>query len=203
MNTGKKIVAGLGNPGKSYEKTPHNAGQNAVLYIAAQYEVDKWSFDRRSQCWCADIISGDGNFLLVIPAGYMNRSGEALKKLLLKRGVLKDLKNEDLIIIHDDIDIPLGGLKISLGGSSGGHNGLRDIINKLGVKDFIRVRMGVSPAGKDGVADKPNKEEVANFLLRPMNFFDRRKLKKIFPDAKKAVSIIARDGYERAMDKFN
>lgn len=197
------VITGLGNPGRAYKKTPHNAGRSAVVYLAGVFGVNKWRFDRDAQCWRADIISEEGKLSFVLPENYMNRSGEVLKSVFEKEGWAREFEGEKLIVVYDDIDIVMGRLKISFDGSSGGHNGVQNIIDEMGTKNFIRLRIGVSPKGRGGEIDKPEGDEVTSFLLAPLNVFDRGKLRKVFPKVKYTISTILRDGFEKAMNEFN
>ncbi|MDD4203034.1 MAG: aminoacyl-tRNA hydrolase [Candidatus Omnitrophica bacterium] len=134
-----KIIAGLGNPGKEYEKTRHNAGFMAIDVLSKKHgiSVKKNAFNG---------LIGQGTIagkkvMLIKPQTYMNLSGIALK------AVADKIENSnDLLVVHDDIDIALGKIRIRSGGSSGGHNGISSIIDQLGTKDFDRLRIGIKPS---------------------------------------------------------
>ncbi|HJN78384.1 MAG TPA: aminoacyl-tRNA hydrolase [Myxococcota bacterium] len=140
-----KFVVGLGNPGKKYEQTRHNAG-----FLVVRRLGERWGIDCQRKQFGA--LVGDGAIrhertVLAMPQTYMNRSGHPTRSLLgfYKAGV------DDLIIVHDDLDIPFGELKLKKGGGHGGHNGLRDLHKHFGGGDYLRVRFGVSrpPEGWD------------------------------------------------------
>jgi peptidyl-tRNA hydrolase, PTH1 family len=137
------LIAGLGNPGKKYEKTRHNAGFMFVDYyfdkFRDEFGLGDWEFKKNLN---AEISVGkheDEKKILFKPRTFMNLSGDSIKKAL----DYYKIDITDLIIVHDDIDLPLGKIRINLGASSAGHNGVQDIIEKLGTKDFTRIRYGI------------------------------------------------------------
>jgi len=139
-----KIIVGLGNPGLRYKKTRHNAGFLVLENFAKRKECDFTNFNN-SKKLRSDIAKGrceNENFFLVKPTTYMNNSGQAVSAVLDYHK--NDAKVKDLIIIHDDIDLELGQIKISKGSGSAGHRGVESIINHVKSKDFIRIRVGIS-----------------------------------------------------------
>ena len=135
-----KLVVGLGNPGEEYENTRHNTGRIIVSLVEKKLENNKIKF--------------------LTPDNFMNNSGKAVAPLVKTK---KDLK--DLVVIYDDIDLPIGKMKISFNRSSGGHNGLGSIIKALKSEEFLRIRIGISPATLSGKIKKPRGEkEVIKFF---------------------------------------
>jgi PTH1 family peptidyl-tRNA hydrolase len=136
---------------------------------------------------------------LVVPDTFMNNSGHAAAHFVKnKKGA------GSLIVIHDDLDIPLGSMKISFGRSSGGHNGVESIIKALKTNDFVRVRIGVSPAGAKGMARKPSGEDkVLKFLLTKFRTEEMTTLKRVFKKVVEACEVIAKDGRGAGMNQFN
>src|SRR3989344_1391401 len=132
-----KLVVGLGNPGAEYENTRHNAGRILVRLVEKKLEDSKLKIK------------------FITPDTFMNNSGPAVLKALAGKKALKDL-----IVIYDDIDLPLGKIKISFNRSSGGHNGLNSIIKALKSQEFLRIRVGISPATPKGVVKKPKGEKA-------------------------------------------
>jgi len=202
------IIVGLGNPSKTYKKTRHNVGKKAILYLATQYGVGKWSFDRKSKCWYADILSGEGKITFILPENYMNRSGEALKIFLSARDWLSDVAGEGLLVLYDELDLPLGKTRISFGGSAGGHRGVQNIIDEIGTREFVRLRIGIASEKKEyenrsAVSGSGQRKSAADFVLGEFSFFENRKVKKTFLHLKDIISTIARDGHKEAMNKFN
>jgi PTH1 family peptidyl-tRNA hydrolase len=174
-----KLVVGLGNPGKEYENTRHNTGRILVGLIQKKLEDSKIKF--------------------ITPDTFMNNSGKAVAPLIKNK---KDLK--DLVVIYDDIDLPLGKMKISFNRSSGGHNGLGSIIKHLKSEEFLRIRIGISPATPKGVVKKPKGEKaVLNFLLGEFKKPELETLKKLSKKVAEAVETIFSESKEKAMSIYN
>jgi peptidyl-tRNA hydrolase, PTH1 family len=134
-----KLIIGLGNPGEEYKKTRHNAGFLAVDKIADNFQFSIFNFQSIFNAEITNEIFENEKVILIKPQTFMNNSGQAVKAVLNYYKI--DLK--DIIIIHDDLDIPLGEYKISKNKNSGGHKGVQSVIDNLGTKDFTRVRIGV------------------------------------------------------------
>lgn len=176
-----KIVFGLGNIGEKYENTRHNAGA-----LVCQNILDKEFIENVKV-----------KFLL--PETFMNDSGKVARKYIKEK---KDLKN--FIVIYDDMDLPLGKIKISFDRSSGGHNGLESIINNVKSQEFVRIRIGVSGSTAKGTAKKPKGEDkVLKFLLGDFKKEELAILKKESKRVAEAIEIIFSEGREKAMSLFN
>lgn len=155
--TPKKIrmVAGLGNPGDEYENTRHNAGFKSIDVLAAQAGVTYWKNQLGAlvatiQVHDPEAEGGRREVVLVKPQSYMNASGGPISKLCAQYKI----HAEELLVIHDELDIPEGDVRVKVGGGHAGHNGLRSIINKMGSRDFSRIRTGIgNPPGRMAVAD--------------------------------------------------
>ena len=174
-----KLVVGLGNPGKEYENTRHNTGRILVGILEKKLEDSKIKF--------------------ITPDTFMNNSGKAVLPFIKTK---KDLK--DLVVIYDDIDLPLGKIKISFNRSSGGHNGLESIIKKLKSQEFLRIRVGISLSTPKGVVKKPKGEKaVLNFLLGEFKKSELEILKKLSKKVTEAVETIFTEGSGKAMSVFN
>jgi PTH1 family peptidyl-tRNA hydrolase len=167
------IVAGLGNPGPEYVGTRHNVGRDFLQ--AFEGKLPK-------------------NAKLVTPDVYMNNSGGPLKKLVPSKKAA-----ERLIVIHDELDLPLGRIKISYGSSAGGHNGVKSIQAALKTQDFTRVRVGISPSTPSGKLKRPDREKIVDFVLGKFKPADVEKLKKAKKLALEAVELIIEDGPQAAM----
>lgn len=135
-----KLIIGLGNPGEKYKNNRHNAGFIMLDKIQKKLSFPEFYFEKKFN---AEISEGPNKILLVKPQTFMNNSGEAVQKIL---SYYKLMPN-DLIVIHDDLDIEIGNYKISSDSSAAGHNGVQDIMNKLGTQNFKRIRIGVEAAG--------------------------------------------------------
>lgn len=174
-----KLVVGLGNPGKEYENTRHNTGRIMVGLIEKKLEDKKIKF--------------------ITPDNFMNNSGKAVAFLVKSK---KDLK--DLVVIYDDIDLPLGKMKISFNRSSGGHNGLGSVIKSLKSEEFLRIRVGISPATSKGVVRKPKGEKtVLKFLLGEYKKSELETLKKLSKKVAEAIKCVFVESKEKAMSLYN
>ena len=150
-----RMVAGLGNPGDEYENTRHNAGFKAIDELARQAGVTYWKTQLGAEVAVIQVHDPDADgarreVVLVKPQSYMNTSGGPISKLCAQYQV----SVEELLVIHDELDIPEGDVRVKVGGGHAGHNGLRSIIDKMGSRDFSRIRTGIgNPPGKMAVAD--------------------------------------------------
>jgi PTH1 family peptidyl-tRNA hydrolase len=134
-----KIIVGLGNPGPEYQETRHSVGFMALDRIASEYQFDKFHLEKKFEAEISEGNIKQEKCLLVKPQTFMNRSGESVQKIL--NFYKQDIKN--LIVIHDDLDISLGELKIAFDRNSAGHKGVQSIIDSLGSKEFKRIRIGI------------------------------------------------------------
>jgi PTH1 family peptidyl-tRNA hydrolase len=193
------LIVGLGNPGDEYEKTRHNTGRIILEQIAKANDFSEWKNDMKVKSFRAKGELDDEKVEFLLPNTFMNNSGVAVAPLI---DGPKKLKN--LIVVYDDMDLPLGSLKISFNRSSGGHNGMESIIKKLKSEEFVRIRIGVSPSTPAGKLKKPKGEAaVLKFLL---GVFKEDELKIIKNQSKKVAEIIAmvsKEGKEKAMTLFN
>jgi PTH1 family peptidyl-tRNA hydrolase len=185
-----KLIVGLGNPGPEYELTPHNLGFLTVDRIANDHNVEIRNRQCRAQT--ARTTIGPEQVVLAKPETYMNLSGLAVSELLEKL----ELKPEtDLIVIQDELDFPFGTLRVQRARSSAGHNGIESIIDSLGTKDFVRVRIGVAPEHKP----RDGKE----YLLSPMRKAQLKAIDPVLDDAAEAAKMIVTEGPAVAMQRFN
>jgi PTH1 family peptidyl-tRNA hydrolase len=175
-----KLVVGLGNPGKEYEGTRHNTGRILVTMIEKK-------------------IDPNIKIKFITPDTFMNNSGRAVAPLVKSK---KDLK--DLVIIYDDIDLPIGRMKLSFNRSSGGHNGLNSIIKALKSEEFLRIRIGIAPATPSGKIKKPKGEEaMLKFLLGKYKESELAELKKLSKKVTEAIEVALTEGKEKAMSLYN
>jgi len=190
-------IVGLGNPGEEYERTRHNAGRLALEYFAKKNEFAEWDFSKKYESLVSEgkikkpasakASAGKENALLLLPETFMNNSGKAVKNLSPK----------NLIVVHDDIDLPLGKFKIAFGRGSGGHKGVESVMRALKTKDFWRIRIGVAPK------KKPDHKKIPDFLTSPMRKPDLETLKKSFKKISEALETMLSDSPERAMNLYN
>ena len=185
----RHVVVGLGNPGERYAQTRHNAGVLAVDVLLERTGGRLKS--HKSGCLVAEGNLRGNRVVLARPTTYMNESGRPV------RGLVSWYKQpvDNLIVVHDEIDIPFGEVRVKAGGGTAGHNGLGSIVNHLGTKDFVRVRVGVGrPPGAKG---------AAGHVLAGFSSSERKELPFLLVAAADAVESIVADGVERAMNEFN
>jgi PTH1 family peptidyl-tRNA hydrolase len=198
------LIVGLGNPGEKYEKTRHNAGFIVLDEIlgAASWELDK---NARAE-YCKEIMSlpplsladsspqaGEQEMVTYLkPQTFMNESGVSVRYMKDKHDILE----ENIVVLYDDIDLPVGKLRISHDRGNGGHNGIKSIEQHLGTTNFTRIRIGISHEIEDGKIVKPN-------VLGVFSKDDFESIKKIAPKVKEIIAIIVKEGREKAMNKFN
>lgn len=184
-----KLIVGLGNPGVEYHLTPHNLGFMAVDRLAEVCGVEL--SHREAQALTAPTELERVEVVLAKPQTFMNLSGMAVGRLLAKY----DLPVRDLIVLVDDVDLPLGSLRIRQRGSAGGHNGLKSVIGALESDEFVRVRMGVQP--EDAI------EDLVSYVLSPIRKADLEAVATMLDQSVEAVRIVLRDGPQKAMNRFN
>ena len=181
------LIVGLGNPGKEYQKTPHNAGFMALDEFAKVNGFPPFKLSKKHSSLISKRILGLTNVVLAKPQTFMNNSGKAVQSLLPRLGLgapRPSLGNAPkLVIVHDDIDIPLGKVKISRGSGSAGHKGVNSIIQSLGTKDFIRIRIGIQPA-------KGKPENVETFVLKNFTKQEFSQLQEVFKSTTRALQTI-------------
>jgi len=187
---GVKLIVGLGNPGIEYQFTPHNLGFLAIDRIAGEFGVEVRN--RQCRALTARAVLEDVPVLLAKPETYMNLSGLSVGELVRKH----DLKPEtDLIVIQDELDFPLGTLRIHTRRSSAGHNGIESIIGTLGTKDFLRIRIGVAPERRV--------QDGQKYLLAPLRKSELKIVDGMLDRAAEAAKMILKDGPAAAMNRFN
>ncbi len=184
------IIAGLGNPGKQYEHTRHNAGFDVIDCIADQYQIS--ITEKRHKALCGKGVIDGTKVLLVKPQTFMNLSGQSLREVV---DYYKADPASELIVIYDDISLAPGRLRIRKKGSAGGHNGIKSIIAELGTQEFLRIKVGVG--------EKPAGWDLADHVLGRMNAADRADAEKAFADAVQAVSLLISGQADKAMNDFN
>ena len=183
-----KIVVGLGNPGTQYANTPHSIGFEAVDAIAAEIGAT-WEEKRQFKCLMAKGTFAGLPVMLVKPQTFMNLSGESVAPVVKYHNATA----ADLLVIQDDIDLAVGRLRIRKNGSCGGHNGIRNIIERLGTQDFARLKLGV---GKD-------KGNVIGHVLGKFDPATRETMNRLVAEAVKAAADILKSGPDRAMNAYN
>lgn len=189
-------IVGLGNPGEEYARSRHNAGRMAVLHFAEKVEAEPWKANIKAK---AQVAKVPGAATLVLPDTFMNKSGSAVMAFVKSVGAAKRL-----VVVYDDLDLPLGKIKLSFGRGSGGHKGVESVARALKTKDFVRIRIGVSKKSAKGVAKKVHGEdEVIDFVLGTFRKAEMEQVEEVFDRVSDALSMIIEEGHERAMNQFN
>jgi PTH1 family peptidyl-tRNA hydrolase len=193
------VIVGLGNPGIEYQFTPHNAGFLAVDRIAERCGVTVTN--RRSRALTATATLAGRQVLLAKPETYMNLSGVAVRALLEEVGGTENEAAPRLIVLYDDVDFPLGVIRVKERGSSAGHNGVKSVSGSLGTDEWVRVRIGIAPEGEQ--AAETARRRRADFVLAPFRKAELALLDEALEKAADAVETILRDGTAAAMNRFN
>ena len=184
------LVVGLGNPGKEYVRTRHNVGAEAVALLAER-AAEKFKAGR-DKALVADARISGRRVVLALPTTYMNDSGIAVGALMRRNKVEEPTQ---LIVVHDELDLPPGVVRVKVGGGLAGNNGLRSVTQHLKTQDYVRVRIGI---GKP-----PSKERGADHVLSRLPKAERELLDIAIVTAADAVELLLADGPEAAMTKFN
>lgn len=188
------VIVGLGNPGKEYEKTRHNAGRSAVELIAKQEGFDEFVFNKTSNALVAKGVVGSEKATLVLPETMMNLSGKAVAAFVKTPKAAKNL-----LVIHDDLDLPLGTVKMVFGRGSGGHKGVESIMRATKTKEFARIRIGISAAGKKNQAKKVvGEEKVIKMVIGKWKPTEEVLVKKVLKKVVEAARTFAIEGIEAA-----
>jgi PTH1 family peptidyl-tRNA hydrolase len=192
VSTERQLVVGLGNPGPRYELTRHNAG-HLILDLLAERVGAAFKVRRSPGGRASDVVEGRLGATPVIlakPASFMNESGGPVV------GVARFFKIpvERLTVVHDDLDLPFGTLRLKRGGGDGGHNGLRSITAALG-SDYARVRFGIGRP--------PGRQDAADYVLREFAAAERKELEFLFDQAADSVELLLRDGLEAAQNRYH
>lgn len=184
-----KLIVGLGNPGEKYTGTRHNVGFRAVAAMAEEFGI------RSKKSFKCNALVGKGkiagyNTIIAQPLTYMNRSGRAVEIIIDHYS----MKVEDIIVIYDDLDLPPGKLRIKTTGSSGAHKGLKSVLNHLETQKVPRIRIGIG---------HPLDGKTKNYVLGTFNSREEKLIKETIENTVQAVTVIYKDGFQTAMNKFN
>ncbi|MSO17415.1 MAG: aminoacyl-tRNA hydrolase [Actinobacteria bacterium] len=183
------LIVGLGNPGKEYELTRHNVGAEAVNLLANRHGAKLRNHKERALV--DEVRMGEQRVALAIPTTYMNDSGDSLRRLVKRFGV----EPEQVIVIHDELDLPVAQLRMKVGGGVAGHNGLRSIKSHLHSDKFLRIRIGV---GKPA-----SKEHGADYVLKKFSPRERNEIDVTLAQSAAAVELIVTQGIDAAMNQLH
>ena len=184
-----RLVVGLGNPGPEYERTRHNAGFMVVDLLGQNLRANYWRDEGGAQT--ALVRVGDDELVLAKPQTFMNLSGRSVKHL----AEIYDVAIADVIVIHDDIDLPEEVVRAKRGGGHGGHNGLRSLNEVLGSGDYLRIRIGIGRP--------PGRMDAADYVLQPLKGDGLERLESAIPAAAQCVMHIIERGIDDAMQEYN
>jgi PTH1 family peptidyl-tRNA hydrolase len=202
-------IIGLGNPDLEYKGTRHNTGRDAAYFFTKKFDFPEFVLNKKAQALISEgkmgksrrtvgtptsllknnSTSGD-KILVALPETFMNKSGNAVSKLVRVKK-----ENKDLIVIHDDLDIPVGRYKISFGKNSGGHKGVESIMRALKTKNFIRIRIGICPK------KKPDQKKMLDFIVGKFSPAELLLIKKVHKKISETLEIMITDSLERAMSE--
>ncbi|MBV7433773.1 aminoacyl-tRNA hydrolase [Cardiobacteriaceae bacterium TAE3-ERU3] len=185
-----KLIVGLGNPGDRYAKTRHNAGF-WLLDNLNSHEQSLWRQEKKFFAEYSKIFLANQPLHLLKPQTFMNRSGQSVSAI----ANFYDIEPEQILVVHDELDLPEGTAKLKLGGGHGGHNGLRDIIKALGSKDFYRLRIGIDHPG--------DRNEVVDYVLKAPGKAGLAQIDNALIDAERILPVLLKDGPEKAMNQLH
>jgi PTH1 family peptidyl-tRNA hydrolase len=184
------LAVGLGNPAGEYGDTRHNAGADAVRTLARREHVEL-ARNKRVRCEVAETTVSGIRFVLAVPSSYMNRSGDPVQAV----AAWYKVPLERLVVCHDDLDVPVGGIRLKRGGGDGGHNGLRDVDRALGSRDYLRVRIGIGRP--------PGRMPSRDYVLRRFQPAERDIIEVTLEHAADAIVMLATDGLEPSQNRYH
>jgi PTH1 family peptidyl-tRNA hydrolase len=188
-----KLIVGLGNPGRSYASNRHNIGFICLNHFARTQGI---KFDKKQGL--ARIGSGTAagsKVVLARPQTYMNNSGQSVSRLVRKFKI----NPKDLLVIHDDLDLPLAKIRVSSGSGSGGHKGINSIIQELGTREFARIRVGIGRPAQPN----PGEDDIIAYVLSDFTPEEKKAVNQIIPRVTEAILCLLTEGLTQAMNKFN
>jgi PTH1 family peptidyl-tRNA hydrolase len=188
-----KLIVGLGNPGRAYANNRHNIGFICINHFARTHGI---RFDRkqgRARIGMGKVAENE--VVLAKPQTYVNLSGKPVSQLVKRFNISPD----NLVVIHDDLDLPLGKIRLSYGSSSGGHKGIDSIINYLGSQDFIRLRVGIDRPDKAEASE----DEIITYVLSDFTAEQKQAIVQVIPKVSEAILCLLTEGLTPAMNKYN
>lgn len=196
----KYTIVGLGNPGEEYIGTRHNVGRTVLDYFRKKYTFSDWENNKKLKALVSEGgLGSKKDVLLLLPETFMNKSGSSIKPLITSAKRAKQL-----VVVHDDLDLPLGKIKITFGRGSGGHRGVESVMRALRTKDFLRVRVGIAPTTPTGKMRKPKGEKkVTDFIMGCFKKQEQNKFAKVKKKISDALEMIIEEGSAPAMGEFN
>jgi PTH1 family peptidyl-tRNA hydrolase len=191
-------IVGLGNPGKEYERTRHNVGWLVLGEVLRRHGFPELAKNARYASLISEGMFGQVPVSFLFPTTYMNNSGSAVSRYIKEKGSL-----DSLIVVHDDVDLPFGNVRISFGRGAGGHNGVQSIIGTTGGNEFTRIRVGIAQRGFFGGLKRPKGDELADFVLKPLSSGEMKQIPEIGEKVDTALTYITEKGIPFAMQECN
>lgn len=191
-------IVGLGNPGEEYKNTRHNVGMMAVSRFIKDNDLNEPISTKKFPAFITEGTFKKEKFMLMFPQTFMNKSGSTLKSL-----ITGPKKAEQLVVIHDDLDLPVGKIKIIFNRGSGGHKGVESIVRTIKTEAFIRIRVGVCPTTPSGKLKKPDHKKILDFIVGEFKPAEMDVIKKTLKNVSEAIGTIITEGLSPAMNKFN
>lgn len=193
------IIAGLGNPGEEYAGTRHNTGRLVLAHFLKVYNFSEMMPSKKYQALFAEGKIKKEKVMVIFPETFMNKSGSSVSSLVTSKK-----KAQSLLVVHDDLDLPLGKIKISFNRGTGGHRGVLSIVKALKTEGFVRIRIGISPQTPSGKLRKPKGDrEVDKFIIGNFKPAEFETLKKISKKVSEAILMMVLESKEKAMSVFN
>jgi len=184
------IIVGLGNPGEKYKNTRHNIGFLVIDKFKEMNNFPEFKLSKKFNSLISEDLINSEKVILAKPRTFMNNSGKAVKALT------NFYKTKDLFVVHDDIDLPLGKIKIAKSRGSAGHKGVESIVREIGTKDFIRFRIGIQPT-------KIKPKNIEKFVLQKFNKEEKKIVKEVIKKAVEATKLTLKEGIEKTMSEYN
>ena len=188
-----KLIVGLGNPGRAYANNRHNIGFMCLNHFAKTNDI--WFDKKQGQARIGNGIVAGSEVVLAKPQTYMNLSGQSVSRLIKRF----DINLNDLLVVHDDLDLPLGKIRIRRGGSSGGHKGVNSIIAEVGSQDFIRLKVGIGRL----TASEADEFDTIAYVLGDFTAEEDRIMAPVIPMVSEAIFCLLSEGLAKAMNRYN
>ena len=192
------IIVGLGNPGEEYKDTRHNTGRIVLELATKNFNFPEFHLDKKNIALASDGKIGKEKVKILEPETFMNKSGGSVKNL-----ITSEKKAKELVVIHDDLDLPIGSMRISFNRGAGGHRGVESIIRSIKTEKFIRIKIGISPKTPSGKTKKPKGEKVGDFILGKFKPEEISELKKVSKKVGEALASMVDEDVFKAMTEFN
>lgn len=192
-----KLIIGLGNPGRGYANSLHNVGFMCLNHFARTHSIRLDKKQAKARTGSGEVAGNE--VILARPQTYMNRSGQAVSRLVRKFNISLD----DLLVIHDDLDLPLGKIRIRPGGGAAGHKGVESIITELGSQDFPRLRVGIGrPLATEGSAGTTD-ADIISYVLSDFTPEEKQIITRVIPRVSEAILCLLTEGLTAAMNRYN